>query len=182
MFEHTRFLIDTMKTPIGTAVLIVDESGALRMHRWEDSVETWRTEFQRRYGDADLVPQRDPFGYVATLQRYFDGDITAIDTIRVTFIGTPFQMKVWSALRAIPGGTTLSYGALATRIGAPKAVRAVGLANGSNPIAVVVPCHRVIGSDGNLTGYGGGLPRKRWLLDHEARHRSFSLEPLAART
>jgi methylated-DNA-[protein]-cysteine S-methyltransferase len=103
------------------------------------------------------------------LQRYFDGDITVIDTIRVTFSGTLFQTKVWSALRTIPGGTTLSYGALAARIGAPKAARAVGLANGSNPIALVVPCHRVIGSDGTLTGYGGGLPRKRWLLDHEAR-------------
>jgi methylated-DNA-[protein]-cysteine S-methyltransferase len=167
MSERTRFLFDTMDTPIGTAVLIVDERGALRMHRWEDSVETWRAEFQRRYGETDLVPQRDPFGYAATLQRYFDGDIAAIDTIRVTFTGTPFQTKVWSALRAIPGGTTLSYGALAARIGAPKAARAVGLANGANPIALVVPCHRIIGSDGALTGYGGGLPRKRWLLGHE---------------
>jgi methylated-DNA-[protein]-cysteine S-methyltransferase len=180
MSERTRFLFDTMNTPIGTAILVVDESGALRMHRWEDSVQTWRTEFRRRYKDVALVPQRDPFGYVTTLRRYFDGDIAAIDTIRVALAGTPFQTKVWKALRTIPGGTTLSYGALAARIGAPKAVRAVGLANGSNPIALVVPCHRVIGSDGTLTGYGGGLPRKRWLLDHEARCHGLRLQASAS--
>ena len=94
----------------------------------------------------------------------------ALDRIPAVFSGTPFQNRVWKALRKIPIGTTTSYGALAKKIGEPKAVRAVGLANGSNPIGVVVPCHRVIGSDGSLTGYGGGLPRKKWLLDHEARH------------
>ena len=81
--------------------------------------------------------------------------------------GTPFQRAVWAALRRIPAGETLSYGQLAAQIGKPKAVRAVGLANGSNPVGVVVPCHRVIGADGSLTGYGGGLPRKLWLLEHE---------------
>jgi len=88
---------------------------------------------------------------------------------------------VWKALRRIPGGKTTSYGALAKKIGEPKAVRAVGLANGANPVGVVVPCHRVIGSDGSLTGYGGGLPRKKWLLAHEARHTAsnFSLEATA---
>lgn len=122
------------------------------------------------------MARRDPFGHVAALQRYFDGEITALDAIPVAFSGTPFQKKVWTALRTIHAGTTLSYGDLARRIGEPAAVRAVGLANGRNPIGVVVPCHRVIGSDGSLTGYGGGLPRKRWLLDHEARHSAFRLE------
>lgn len=176
MIEHERFLVDTMNTPLGTAILIADEAGALRMHRWEDPAETWRREFHRRYGGIELVAQRNPFGHVAALEHYYNGEITALDTIPVAFAGTPFQQKVWHALRTIAGGTTLSYGALARRIGAPNAVRAVGLANGSNPIGVVIPCHRVIGSDGSLTGYGGGLARKRWLLEHEARHSTFRLE------
>jgi methylated-DNA-[protein]-cysteine S-methyltransferase len=82
--------------------------------------------------------------------------------------GTPFQREVWRALRNIPCGTTVSYAKLAEQIGRPAAVRAVGLANGSNPVGVVVPCHRVIGANGSLTGYGGGIERKSWLLEHEA--------------
>jgi methylated-DNA-[protein]-cysteine S-methyltransferase len=176
MCEREKFLIDRTKTPLGTAVLIADENGALRMHFWEDPEDTWRQRFHRSYGDAELVAQHDPFGHIAALERYFDGDMTALDAIPVAFRGTSFQRKVWAALRHIAAGTTLSYGALAQRIGEPTAVRAVGLANGRNPIGVVVPCHRVIGSDGSLTGYGGGLPRKRWLLEHEARHSTFRLQ------
>jgi len=179
MAEAETFLIDTMTTPLGTAILIADEQRALRMYCWEDVAESWRTQFHRRHGDAVLVVRRDPFGHRTALERYFDGEITAIDALPVALSGTPFQQKVWSALRTIAAGATLSYGALAARIGAPAAVRAVGLANGRNPIGVVVPCHRVIGSDGSLTGYGGGLPRKRWLLEHEARHSTFRLEASA---
>lgn len=98
---------------------------------------------------------------------YFAGDLAAIDTIPVATGGTSFQRDVWAALRTIRAGTTLSYGALARQLGHPKAVRATGMANGANPVAIVVPCHRVIGSDGTLTGYGGGINRKRWLLAHE---------------
>jgi len=101
------------------------------------------------------------------LEAYFDGELSALDTIPVLAKGTPFQQQVWTALRTIPAGTTLSYSALAQQIGRPTAVRAVGLANGSNPIGVVVPCHRVIGANGTLTGYGGGINRKSWLLTHE---------------
>jgi methylated-DNA-[protein]-cysteine S-methyltransferase len=101
------------------------------------------------------------------LARYFAGDHAAIDTVAVELNGTEFQKRVWQALRRIPHGSTLSYAELARRIGEPAAVRAVGAANGANPVALVVPCHRVIGSDGTLTGYGGGLERKRWLLVHE---------------
>ncbi len=176
MADHERFFVDTMDTPLGAAVVIADETGALRMHRWTDSGGSWRAEFHRRHGNAELIAQTNRFGHVTALARYYDGDIAALDAIGVAFTGTPFQQKVWNALRTIAGGTTLSYGALARRIGSPSAVRAVGLANGSNPIAVVVPCHRVIGSDGSLTGYGGGLQRKRWLLEHEARHCAFRLE------
>jgi methylated-DNA-[protein]-cysteine S-methyltransferase len=101
------------------------------------------------------------------LEAYFEGEIKAVDTLSTATQGTEFQRTVWAALRDIPAGTTLSYGALAAKIGKPKAMRAVGLANGANPIAIIVPCHRVIGADASLTGYGGGLARKRWLLVHE---------------
>lgn len=110
---------------------------------------------------------RAPEAIRQALVDYFNGDLTAIDSIPILMRGTPFQNKVWAALREIPPGTTISYGELAHRIGQPSASRAVGLANGSNPIAIVVPCHRVIGASGKLTGYGGGLDRKRWLLAHE---------------
>ena len=101
------------------------------------------------------------------LQRYFAGELAAIDTLPVQTGGTAFQREVWRALREIPCGGTVSYAELAERIGRPTAVRAVGLANGSNPVGIVVPCHRVIGANGSLTGYGGGIERKRWLLEHE---------------
>ncbi len=176
MPEHRKFFIDKMKTPLGDATLIADGDGAMRMYCWEEDAHDWRKLFLRRYGKCELVARIDRFGHVAALKRYFDGDISALDTIPVAFVGTPFQIMVWNALRTIAGGTTLSYGALAQRIGKPKAVRAVGLANASNPVGVVVPCHRVIGGDGSLTGYRGGLARKRWLLEHEARNCDLRLE------
>jgi len=101
------------------------------------------------------------------MRAYFKCDIAAIDGLPVETAGTPFQRSVWRALRRIRRGTTISYAELARWIGKPRAVRAAGLANGQNPISIVVPCHRVIGSNGTLTGYGGGLPRKKWLLEHE---------------
>jgi methylated-DNA-[protein]-cysteine S-methyltransferase len=105
---------------------------------------------------------------VGALRRYFAGDVRAVDGIPVDPLGgTAFQRRVWRALRSIPAGTTVSYGTLAARVRAPKAVRAVGAANGANPVPIVLPCHRVIGADGSLTGYGGGLATKRWLLRHE---------------
>jgi methylated-DNA-[protein]-cysteine S-methyltransferase len=102
------------------------------------------------------------------LQAYFAGSLSAIDSIETCWGGSPFQQKVWRVLRTIPCGETVSYGWIAKELGMPSAARAVGLANGSNPIAIVVPCHRVIGSNRKLTGYAGGLERKQWLLDHEA--------------
>lgn len=180
MSEPTCFF-DRVKTPVGQMVLAADEEGALRMLTFEHDGERWRKAFQRRYPETKLVAKRDPSGLSSSLKAYFDGDVFVLDRMPVVFSGTPFQNKVWKALRAIPCGMTLSYGALAKRVREPKAVRAVGLANGSNPIGVVVPCHRVVGSDGSLTGYGGGLPRKRWLLAHEARHTTstFKLEATA---
>src|ERR1043166_7440175 len=112
MTDRERFVFDKMEMPLGPAILIADVDGALRMHCWEDPADGWRQRFRRRHGDAELVARRDPFGYVAALERYFAGEMTALDTISVAFSGTPFQQKVWKALRTIPAGTTLSYGAL----------------------------------------------------------------------
>ena len=170
MAETKTLFSDVVDTPIGPLAIIADEKGTMRMLSFDGNSERWRKDFARRFPGANLVAKRDPFGHASALRAYFAGDMDALDKIPVAFGGTPFQNKVWKQLRRIPVGKTMSYGALAKKIGEPNAMRAVGLANGSNPIAVVVPCHRVIGSDGSLTGFGGGLPRKKWLLDHEARH------------
>lgn len=116
-------------------------------------------------------PQRDRFGVHDVLAAYFDGDVSALDSLEVEAPGTPFQQEVWRQLRLIPVGSTISYGELARRIGKPSAPRAVGMANGSNPIALIVPCHRVIRTGGALGGYGFGIDCKRWLLAHEATTR-----------
>jgi methylated-DNA-[protein]-cysteine S-methyltransferase len=161
------FGFDRLQTPIGTALLVTDADGALRALDWEDYETRLRQLLRLHYGAPVLRDARAPGVLKAALRGYFAGDLDRLKAIKWRVVGTPFQRKVWTALTAIPAGTTTSYGALAAQLGMPKAVRAVGLANGSNPISVVVPCHRVIGADGSLTGYGGGLPRKRWLLEHE---------------
>jgi methylated-DNA-[protein]-cysteine S-methyltransferase len=116
---------------------------------------------------VELVPTRNPFRFSDRIEAYLAGDLAAIDDIPVDTGGTDFQQRVWTALRRIPAGTTVTYATLARRIGHPTAIRAVGAANGQNPIAIVIPCHRMIGHDASLTGYAGGLWRKRWLLNHE---------------
>lgn len=167
----TEYFLDRIETPLGEAQLICDGKGCLRLFGWTAKELRWRS----RFGEAAVVEKPNPFGLSAAIADYFNGNIHVIDDLPVVFSGTAFQNKVWHALRAIPAGETLSYGALARQIGEPKAVRAVGLANGSNPIGLIVPCHRVIGSDGSLTGYGGGLDRKKWLLAHEAQHAGHGL-------
>jgi methylated-DNA-[protein]-cysteine S-methyltransferase len=122
---------------------------------------------QRRFGSAAISECDDPAGAASALQRYFAGDLTAVDALPVDTGGTPFQTSVWRALRTVPAGKTISYSELARRIGAPTAVRAVGAANGANPVPIVIPCHRIIGTSGKLVGYGGGMERKDWLLRHE---------------
>ena len=171
MPNKLRLLTDTLVTQIGALVLICDEEGRLRATDWTNYDERMRRLLARHYGadNFTLTPARNPSGIVTALAAYFDGDIRAIDSLPIATEGTAFQKSVWHALRGIPAGQTISYGELARRLGKPAAVRAVGLANGANPIGVVVPCHRVIGANGSLTGYGGGLERKRWLLDHERR-------------
>jgi methylated-DNA-[protein]-cysteine S-methyltransferase len=163
--------VDTVPTPIGSIIIAADPSGNLRSALFTEEVEVVRRQLRLQYGERGftLKPAVNPHGLSEAISRYFAGVLNAIDTIPVETGGTPFQRDVWRALREIPCGATISYGQLARRINRPAAVRAVGLANGANPIAVIVPCHRVIGSNGSLTGYGGGIERKRWLLDHEKR-------------
>jgi methylated-DNA-[protein]-cysteine S-methyltransferase len=161
------FLLDRFKTPIGTALLISDADGALRALDWEDHEVRLRTLLRLHYGPPVLEVGRAPDPIRAALSEYFSGDLASLRAIKWRVAGTTFQRKVWHALQTIAAGTTTSYGALAAKLDMPSAVRAVGHANGSNPISIVVPCHRVIGADGSLTGYGGGLERKRWLLAHE---------------
>ena len=172
MPEVLQLLIDRVDTPIGRMLLVADESGKLRALDWEDYEERMMRLLQRHYSAAGyrLTPKRNPHGLADRMRRYFAGEIGVIKDIETATAGTPFQRSVWKALRDIPNGAAISYGTLAQRIRKPNAVRAVGLANGSNPVGIVVPCHRVIGANGSLTGYGGGLERKKWLLEHEKKH------------
>jgi methylated-DNA-[protein]-cysteine S-methyltransferase len=150
-------------------LVATDERDALRALDWVDFEDRMHRLLRSHYGvdGFRLVNASDQSAARRALESYFAGNVEAIDDIPVETSGTPFQREVWSALRKIPAGKTTSYGLLATKIERPKAIRAVGVANGSNPVGIVVPCHRVIGKDSSLTGYGGGLERKRWLLEHE---------------
>ena len=169
MPDTAHLLCDRIPTPIGAIRIVADHDGYLRMLYFAESDEPIVRDLTRQFGKQGfrLEPAQNPHGFSKAITNYFAGDLDAIDELPVETGGTLFQREVWKALREIPCGTTTSYGELAKRISRPAAVRAVGLANGSNPIAVVVPCHRVIGANGSLTGYGGGIERKRWLLDHE---------------
>lgn len=162
-----RFGLDRLVTPIGIALLVIDADGALRALDWADYEHRMRELLRLHYGVVDLSDQPAPTQMRAALSGYFEGDLGQLSGVAWRIAGTSFQRKVWTALARIPAGTTMSYGALAAKIGMPKAIRAVGHANGSNPISVVLPCHRLIGADGSLVKYGGGLERKRWLLRHE---------------
>ena len=159
----TRSITTTLDSPIGVLTLAASDGylTGVFMDGQRHASEPWPERFRRHAGFADIVDQ---------LEAYFSGDLLAFD-IPIRLEGTEFQRRVWSHLRQIPYGETISYGELARRVGSPGAARACGLANGRNPVSVIVPCHRVIGADGRLTGYGGGLERKAWLLDHESAHR-----------
>jgi methylated-DNA-[protein]-cysteine S-methyltransferase len=161
------FGLDRLQTPIGTALLVTDADGVLRALDWQDYEPRMKELLRLQYGAVVLKDARSPKDVRAALTGYFKGDLDRLNTIRWRVAGTPFQHKVWTALPKIPVGTTMSYAGLAAKLGAPNAMRAVGHANGSNPISVVVPCHRLIGANGSLIKYGGGLMRKRWLLEHE---------------
>lgn len=162
----TIILTDHVETPIGPMLLMVEDDVMIGLE-FDDQPERFMKDLRHRFSDFCLRESPNPCGFSDQVRAYYAGDLSALDDLPVKGGGTPFQERVWAELRRIRVGTTVSYSELAARLGDTKAVRAVGLANGRNPISVVVPCHRVIGSDGTLTGYGGGLPRKAWLLNHE---------------
>jgi methylated-DNA-[protein]-cysteine S-methyltransferase len=165
------FALSRLETPIGVALIATDDRGRLRVFDWEDQLARMQRGLDRIYRADGGVRLDETQGaaeaVIDRLKAFFAGDLAAIEGIHVESAGTPFQRKVWTVLRKIPVGRTWTYTQLAARAGRPEAVRAAGAANGLNPISVVVPCHRVIGSDGSLTGYGGGIHRKEWLLRHE---------------
>jgi methylated-DNA-[protein]-cysteine S-methyltransferase len=156
-----------ISSPIGDVWMVIAD-GALELLDFADDDSTRLDAFMARHYPDGLPPEgRDDTGIAASMAAYFEGDLTAIEALAVAPRGTAFQQDVWQTLRTIPHGETITYRELAARAGRPRAVRAAGAANGQNPVSIVVPCHRVIGSDGSLTGYGGGLFRKKWLLQHE---------------
>ncbi|WP_329958517.1 methylated-DNA--[protein]-cysteine S-methyltransferase [Sphingomonas sp. Leaf4] len=160
-----------LSTPIGEVVLLTDASGALRALDFADYDARMRRLLDRHYGVAgwSIAPAAATGAAVDAVTAYFAGDLTAIDSLPTVTGGTTFQRAVWAALRRVTAGDMVSYGDIAAMIDRPSAVRAVGMANGANPVAIVVPCHRIIGRSGALTGYAGGVERKRWLLAHERR-------------
>lgn len=159
---------DSFESPIGTLTAAATDAGltALLFETRRHGPSEAETARWRAAREAGAPATRVLDAARAQLGAYFAGTLTAFD-LPLAPRGTPFQHRVWRALLEIPYGETVSYAEIARRIGAPDAVRAVGAANGRNPVSIVVPCHRVIGANGALTGYGGGIERKRWLLAHE---------------
>jgi O-6-methylguanine DNA methyltransferase len=158
--------LDRMESPLGT-LLLVWEGEHLRALDFEDYEARMTRLLQMHYGSYATSEKPAPAAWHQALNDYFAGNLAALERVPVATNGTEFQCAVWAALRTIPAGQTRTYGELAAQIQRPAAVRAVGTTNGANPISLVVPCHRVIGANGTLTGYAGGLERKRWLLEHE---------------
>jgi methylated-DNA-[protein]-cysteine S-methyltransferase len=160
------FLTDRVETPIGDMILVAKD-GVLLLLEFQDSEDRVAREMRARFGEVELQEASNPFGLSDFIRDYFTGNLHALDTLITDGGGTAFEQQVWKELRKIPAGSTVSYGDIARKLGDINLSRAVGIANARNPVAVVVPCHRVIGSDGTMTGYGGGLHRKEWLLRHE---------------
>ena len=172
-------LLDRIESPIGE-ILAVCRGQVLCALEFADFEDRMLSELRTRFGDFRLRAAADPGGVSTRMRDYLRGELDAVKDIAVDGGGTPFQHKVWAELRNIAPGKVLSYAVLAERVGVPKAVRAVGFANSLNPINIVVPCHRVIGADGTLRGYSGGVARKRWLLEHEGA--ALTANAIAARS
>ncbi|EHG7611697.1 methylated-DNA--[protein]-cysteine S-methyltransferase [Citrobacter sedlakii] len=162
-------LEEKIATPLGPLWILCDEQFHLRAVEWEQHSDRMEQllDIHYRAGGYSRIPAKNPGGLADKLADYFAGNIDVIDTLPTATGGTPFQRDVWQMLRTIPRGQVMHYGQMAEQLGRPGAARAVGAANGSNPISIVVPCHRVIGRNGALTGYAGGVQRKEWLLRHE---------------
>jgi O-6-methylguanine DNA methyltransferase len=174
MAKTIHLRLEVWTAPICPLLLVMDDDGILRALEFADHESRMERLLREHYGSFTLQKGEAPASITRALQAYFEGNLNALEEVRTATGGTPFQREVWNALREIPAGTTISYGELARRLGRTGASRAVGTANGANPVPIVVPCHRVIGADGTLTGYGGGLAHKKWLLDHEARFAPFA--------
>ena len=170
-----KLFVERLDTPTGLLQVVTDDEQQVRAVDWDDHQHRLYGLLARHYGVVELHTTAAATPAGRALDAYFAGDLNALDALPTATNGTAFQRLVWAALRTIPVGRTISYSALAAQIGQPTATRAVGLANGSNPISIVIPCHRVIGANGALTGFGGGVARKRWLLAHE--NRTLTLEP-----
>ena len=164
--------VAAIDSPVGRLAIASHDGRVCAL--WFGSEPQVRALLARWFPGEKVSNRNDPGGAVTALTAYFAGDLKALDAIEVELHGTPFQQRVWRRLRSVPAGSTASYAQIARAVGAPNAVRAVGAANGANPVALIVPCHRIIGSNGSLTGYGGGLDRKRWLLTHESPARQLS--------
>ncbi len=165
-FIAMKFLIDRISSPMGILLLVSDGESLCALD-FADYETRMMGLLQKRYASVELVEAINPQGFSSKIVAYLAGDFGSLNNIPVNAGGTDFQRLVWQELRKIPVGTTLTYGELATNLGKPTASRAVGMANSLNPVAIVVPCHRVIGAKAKLTGYAGGLERKQWLLEHE---------------
>ena len=167
--QALRWQLDRVTTPLGVMLLVTDAQNSLRALDWADSEARMLDRLRLLYGSdrVTLTSGTAPQPVRNGLEAYWAGDINAVSAISVETAGTEFQRKAWAWLRSIPAGETRSYREQARGMGRVSAVRAVGRANGANPIGIVIPCHRVIGADGALTGYAGGIERKRWLLRHE---------------
>ena len=162
---------ETLDTPIGRLLLVFEgmaPEASLAYVDFDDDHPRCRRHMERRYGDCRLDRRGTHHPAHDALARYFSGDLRALDGVGVSTGGTETQRRIWTELRTIPPGSTVSYGRLATQLGMTNAARAVGHINGLNPVPIVLPCHRVIGANGSLVGYGGGLDRKRRLLELEA--------------
>jgi methylated-DNA-[protein]-cysteine S-methyltransferase len=169
--------VDSFQSPVGQ-VMLVARDAELVFVDFEGNGQRMRRLLKARFGAYQLEKSSLP-DFKTKLEAYFLGDLKAVNHLKVSTGGTEFQARVWQALREIPIGQTMSYGVLATKLGKPGASRAVGMINGLNPISIVLPCHRVIGANGTLTGYAGGLERKKWLLEHEGvRLKGSSPEPM----
>jgi len=166
--DMQRLNVVELDTPVGPVTLVAGAKGLCALD-FADRRDHVRRNLERRFGPVELQRQSTLPGIVENVQAYMAGDLRALGRVPVDPGGTPFQQRVWTELRRIPPGATLSYGELARAVGRPGAGRAVGMANARNPIAIVIPCHRVIGADGSLCGYAGGVTRKQWLLNHERR-------------
>ncbi len=171
-----------ISTPLGDMLALASDEGLCALefttvqgpNRGQERLSRLHVRLQRWFPPHDIVDSETPAiaRTRAWLAAYFDGTGAGIGGLPLDMRGAPFEKRVWLALQTIPPGRTTSYGAIAEAMGSAGASRAVGAANGANPVAIIVPCHRVIGSAGSLTGYGGGLERKTWLIDHERRWRT----------